>query len=83
MTDLSMVRIISHVGVRLAVGPGSGGQPTARWQDKSREVRPGRSAEERQMIQQRQTMCAAPRRRAHSENANDINANRTSYTEAS
>ena len=41
MTDLSMVRIISHVGVRLAVGPGSGGQPTARWQDKSRSLWPG------------------------------------------
>ena len=83
MTGLGVVRMISHVGVRLTVRPASGGQPTARWQDKSREVRPGRSAEERQMIQQRQRMCAATRRRAHSENANDINADRTSYTEAS
>ena len=83
MIGLSTVRMISDVGGRLAVRPGSGGQPTARWQDKSREARPGRSAEERQMIQRWQTMCAAPRQRAHSENANDINANRTSYTEAS
>jgi hypothetical protein len=81
MTDLSMVRIISHVGVRLAVGPGSGGQPTARWQDKSREVRSGRSAEERHTIQRSQTMCAATRQGAHSKNANDINAARTSHME--
>ena len=83
MTGLGMVRMISHVGVRLTVRPASGDQPTARWQDKSREVRPGRSAGERQTIQRWQTMCAAPRQRAHSENANDINANRTSYTAAS
>jgi hypothetical protein len=47
MTGLGVVRMISHVGVRLAVRPGSGGQPTARWQDKSRGVRLGRSAGER------------------------------------
>ena len=35
MTGLSMVRIISHGVVCLAVGPGSGGRPTDRWQDKS------------------------------------------------
>ena len=44
MTGLGVVRMISHVGVRLAVGPGSGGQPTARWQDKSRSLRPARPA---------------------------------------
>jgi hypothetical protein len=44
MTGLGMVRMISHVGVRLAVRPGSGGQPTARWQDKSRSLRPARPA---------------------------------------
>jgi hypothetical protein len=44
MTDLSTVRMISHVGARLAVRPGSGGQPTARWQDKSRSLRPARPA---------------------------------------
>jgi hypothetical protein len=44
MTGLSMVRMIAHVGVYLAVRPGSGGQPTARWQDKSRSLRPGRMA---------------------------------------
>jgi hypothetical protein len=44
MTGLSMVRMISHVGVRLAVRPGSGGQPTARWQDKSRSLWPVRPA---------------------------------------
>jgi hypothetical protein len=50
MTGLGLVRMISHVGVRLAVRPGSGGQPTARWQDKSRNVRPGRMAVERRWI---------------------------------
>jgi hypothetical protein len=44
MTGLGMVRMISHVGVRLAVRPGSGGQPTARWQDKSRSLRRCRPA---------------------------------------
>jgi hypothetical protein len=41
MIGLSMVRMISDVGGRLAVRPASGGQPTARWQDKSRSLRPG------------------------------------------
>ena len=35
MTASTLVRMISHVGVRLAVRPGSGGHPTERWQDKS------------------------------------------------
>jgi hypothetical protein len=34
MSALSMVRTISHVGVRLAGRHGGEGQPTARWQDK-------------------------------------------------
>jgi len=82
MIGLSTVRMISDVGGRLAVRPGSGGQPTARWQDKSREVRPGRSAEERQTIQRWQTMCDARRQGAYPKNANDINADRTSHVEA-
>ena len=45
MTGLSMVRMISHVVVRLTMGPGSGGHPTERWQDKSRTPRPGRTVE--------------------------------------
>jgi hypothetical protein len=44
MIGLSLVRMISHVGVRLTMGPGSGGHPTERWQDKSRSLRPGRPA---------------------------------------
>jgi hypothetical protein len=40
MTGLSLVRMISHVGVRLRVRPGRGGHPTERWQDKSRSLRP-------------------------------------------
>ena len=50
MTALSMVRMISHVGVRLTLRHGGGGQPTARWQDKSRNVRLGRLAVERRWI---------------------------------
>jgi hypothetical protein len=50
MTGLSMARMISHVGVRLTVRPRGGGRPTARWQDKSRKVRPGRLAVERRCI---------------------------------
>ncbi len=44
MTGLSVVRMISDVGVRLAVRTGSAGHPTDRWQDKSRSLRPGRPA---------------------------------------
>jgi hypothetical protein len=67
MTGLNLVRMISHRVVGLAVRQGGGGQPTNGRQDKSREVRPGRSAEERQTIQRPQTMCAAIPRGAHSE----------------
>jgi hypothetical protein len=41
MTALSIVRMISHDGVRLRLRHGGGGRPTARWQDKSRSLRPG------------------------------------------
>jgi hypothetical protein len=44
MTGLSTVRMISDVGVRLAVRTGSAGHPTDRWQDKSGSLRPGRPA---------------------------------------
>jgi hypothetical protein len=44
MTGLSMVRMISHGVVRLAVRTGSGGHPTERWQDKSRSLRRCRRA---------------------------------------
>jgi hypothetical protein len=44
MTDLSMVRMISHGVVRLAVRTGSAGHPTDRWQDKSRSLPSGRPA---------------------------------------
>jgi hypothetical protein len=44
MTGSSVVRMISHGVVRLAVRTGTGGQPTERWQDKSRSLRPGRPA---------------------------------------
>ena len=60
MTGLSMVRMISHVGVRLAVRPGSGGRPTARWQDKSRSLRPGWPAADGRKISDL-ARCALPR----------------------
>jgi hypothetical protein len=44
MNGLSVVRMVSAVGVRLMVRTGSGGHPTDRWQDKSRSLRPGRPA---------------------------------------
>ena len=40
MTGLSVVRMISHGVVGLAWWQGSGGRPTARWQDKSRSLGP-------------------------------------------
>ena len=83
MNGLSVVRMISAVGVRLMVRTGSGGHPTDRWQDKSRKLRPGRSAEECQLIQRQLTMCAAKVRGAYSESSHDVNANRTSHLEAS
>jgi len=43
MSSLALLSGMSNVLARLAVRPGRGGQPTDRWQDKSREVRPGRS----------------------------------------
>ena len=81
MTGLSMVRMISHVGVRLMVRHGGGGHSTDGLQDKSREVRPGRSAEESQTIQQPQTMCAPTPRCAHSEIPYNFCSNRTSHME--
>ena len=44
MTGLSMVRMISCVGGRWTMRQESGGQPTDRWQDKSRSLPPGRPA---------------------------------------
>jgi hypothetical protein len=41
MTGLSFVRTLSHDVVCLAWRHGGGGQPTERWQDKSRSLRPG------------------------------------------
>jgi hypothetical protein len=50
MGSLALLRGISNIVARLAMRPGSGGHPTDRWQDKSREVRGGRSAGKRAMI---------------------------------
>ena len=46
MSRLGMFRILSHDFACLSVRQGSGDDPTDRWQDKSRELRPGRSVEE-------------------------------------
>ena len=78
MMGLSRLRTFSHGGVGLAWRLGSGGRPTDGWQDKSREVRPGRSAEERQTLQRRQTMCVSTPRGAHSEISHNINFRHTS-----
>jgi hypothetical protein len=78
MTGLSAVRTISHDGEGLARRRGGGGQPTDGWQDKSREVRPGRSVEEGQTLQRRQTMCPPTPRGARSEISHNINFRHTS-----
>ena len=51
MGRLTILRGMAHILARLTVRPGRGGHPTDRWQDKSREVRRGRSAEEAQTHQ--------------------------------
>jgi len=43
MGSLALLRGISNIVARLSMGQGWGGRPTERWQDKSREVRGGRS----------------------------------------
>jgi hypothetical protein len=43
---LVALRGISNGVARLTVRPGGGGDPTERWQDKSREARRGRAVEE-------------------------------------
>jgi len=78
MTGLALVRTFSHGVVGLAWRQGGGGRPTEGWQDKSREVRPGRSAEERQTLQRRQTMCPPTPRGARSEISHNINFRHTS-----
>ena len=50
MSCLGMFRILSHGFACLSVRQGSGDDPTDRWQDKSRELRPGRSVEEGRKI---------------------------------
>jgi hypothetical protein len=50
MSCLGMFRILSHGFACLSVRQGSGGNSTDRWQDKSRELRPGRSVEEGRKI---------------------------------
>ena len=50
MTDLGTNRKNSQNIAPLAKGQGSGERPAARWQDKSREARGGRSAGKRAMI---------------------------------
>ena len=50
MGRLTVLRGMAHILVCLVVRPGTGGHPTDRSQDKSREVRCGRVAEERRNI---------------------------------
>jgi len=47
MSRLRRHRTASWIVACLVVGQGSGGRPTERGQDKSRRVRPGRTAEKR------------------------------------
>jgi hypothetical protein len=50
MSCLGMFRRLSSSFACLSVRQGRGWEPTDRWQDKSRELRPGRSVEERGKI---------------------------------
>ena len=50
MSFLALLRGISEVVAYSTMRPGGAGYPTARWQDKSREVRGGRMAQERRHI---------------------------------
>jgi hypothetical protein len=50
MSCLSVFRSMSNILAHLTVRRGRGGQPTDRWQDKSREVRRGRVVQERRHI---------------------------------
>lgn len=50
MVGLGILRTTSNTFAGLKVAPGRGDDPTERWQDKSRKVRRGRSAQERREI---------------------------------
>ena len=50
MGRFTILRGMAHILARLVVRPGRGGHPTDRWQDKNREVRRGRTVEERRYI---------------------------------
>jgi hypothetical protein len=50
MAPLTILRGMAHILVRLRVRPEAGDSPTDLGQDKSREVRCGRSGEERRQI---------------------------------
>ena len=50
MARLTVLRGIAHMLARLVVRPGAGDPPTDRLQDKNREVRRGRTVEERRYI---------------------------------
>ncbi len=50
MAPLTVLRGMAHILERLRVGPEAGDHPTDLRQDKNREVRCGRSVEERRQI---------------------------------
>jgi hypothetical protein len=52
MSPLALVREISVVVAHSTVRRGGAGDPTARWQDKSRSLRLGRTGQERSDIRQ-------------------------------
>jgi hypothetical protein len=83
MTGLSMVRMISHVGVRLALRPGSGGRPTARLQDKSRSLRLGRPVEGSATDQRLGNDVPSPPQPAYSQNPLKFSARRSPHGEQS
>jgi hypothetical protein len=83
MTGLSMVRVISHVGVRLMVRHGGGGHSTDGLQDKSRRLRLGRSVEGSATDQRLGDDVHSPPQPAYSQIPLQISARRTSHGEQS
>jgi hypothetical protein len=83
MTGLSVVRMISHVGVRLMVRHGSGGHSTDGLQDKSRSLRLGRPVEGSATDQRLGNDVPSPAQPAYSQNPLKFSARRSPHGEQS
>jgi hypothetical protein len=57
MSVLALLRGLSDVVAPSTLRPGGAGYPTARWQDKSRRLRPGRMGRYGREIEALRAMC--------------------------